>query len=101
MQEFPLSEEKILELRRAGWKKGEASRERYCNTKREKKEKREKEIFEKKRKEFTNLQKESFYSAGLMLYIAEGAKTRMDRINLANTNPKIIIFFIIWLGEFP
>lgn len=29
LREFPLSEERILALRRQGWKKGEASRERF------------------------------------------------------------------------
>ena len=32
LREFPLSEERILALRRQGWKKGEASRERFRNT---------------------------------------------------------------------
>jgi len=36
--DYPLSEERILELRRKGWKKGEASRERFRNSMRRKRE---------------------------------------------------------------
>ena len=32
LKDFPLSEEKIVQLKRLGWKKGEASRERFRNT---------------------------------------------------------------------
>lgn len=38
LREFPLSEEKILELRRQGWKKNEAKIERFRNAMRKKRE---------------------------------------------------------------
>lgn len=37
LRDYPLSEGQVLELRRKGWSKGEASRERYRNTMRTKK----------------------------------------------------------------
>ena len=35
-----------------------------------------------------------------MLYLGEGSKTSYSKIALANTDPKIITFFIKWLTEF-
>lgn len=37
LHDYPLKEEEILVLRRTAWKKGEASRERFRSTMREKK----------------------------------------------------------------
>jgi hypothetical protein len=35
-----------------------------------------------------------------MLYAAEGAKKDLYKINLANTDPAIILFFVTWLNTF-
>jgi hypothetical protein len=43
---------------------------------------------------------ESFFVAGLMLYLGEGDKKNKNRVNLANTDPKIIRFFIRWVVYF-
>jgi hypothetical protein len=95
-----LSEERILELRRAGWKKGEASRERFRNTMRQKRQQRAQEIYALKKEEFSALPKEAEYIAGLMLYLAEGAKRAKYDIQLANTDPDIIKFFARWLTDY-
>lgn len=100
LREYPLSEERILELRRQGWRSGEASRERFRNTMRKKREASFQEFY---KAEILRLQKhgsDSRYTAGLALYAAEGAKKDLYRISLANTDSKIILFFIRWLGEF-
>jgi len=98
--DFPLSEKKILELRRKGWKNGEASRERFRNTMRKKQELKSQEIYKKYRKKFKNISKDAFFVAGLMIYLGEGGKTNYAQINLANTDPRIIKFFIKWLVNF-
>jgi len=98
--DFPLSEKKILELRRKGWKKGEASRERFRNTMRKKQELKSQEVYIKYCKKFKNISKDTFLVAGLILYLGEGDKANYERISLANTDFKIIKFFIKWLIDF-
>lgn len=100
LKDFPLSEEKILELRRKGWERGEASRERFRATMRKKREERERVLYEAWRKRFTGLSEDSYFAAGLMLYLAEGSKTAPATIGLANTDPRIIKFFVKWLENF-
>lgn len=100
LQEFPLSEEKILELRRKGWGKGEAARERFRITMREKQELKSQKVYEEQRRRFEHFSKDAFFVAGLMLYAAEGDKKNYSRISLANTDSGIVKFFIQWMIEF-
>lgn len=100
LREYPLSEARIKELKRKGWKKGEASREKFRLSMRKKREAKDKEVYEVYRKKFANLPNNSLLVAGLMLYLGEGDKRRYERICLANTDIKIIKFFIKWLDEF-
>lgn len=97
LREMPLNETKIKELQRIGWKKSEASRERFRNTMRQKRTIKEKEIYDKFCNQFKNLSNESVFVAGLMLYLSEGDKKNSSRIVLANTDPEVINFFIRWL----
>ncbi len=100
LREHPLSEAEIVRLRRRAWLRGEASRERFINAMREKREQLEQEIYHKQIKRLANLKKESFFVAGLMLYLGEGDKRNRVRVGLANTDPAIIQFFVKWLKEF-
>jgi len=100
LKDYPLSDNRVLELRQKGWKKGEASREKYRNTMREKKETKRIVVYEQERKRLCSLSDETLYVAGLMLYSAEGGKKDMYRITLANTDPAIILFFVKWLDMF-
>jgi len=100
LREFPLSEERILELRRQGWKKSEAKIERFRVAMRKKREIKDQEAYKKYQKKFANLSKETFFIAGLMLYLAEGGKRDYARIAFTNTDPMIIKFFFNWLIEF-
>lgn len=100
LKDFPLSEEKILELRRKGWAKGEASRERFRATMRKKREEKEKILYEKWQKRFAHLSEDSHFVAGLMLYLAEGNKKDYYRIELTNTDPNVVSFFVNWLNKF-
>lgn len=99
LKDYPLSEEKIKELQRKGWKKSEASRERFRNTMREKKEKELKEIYQSQKKFILPLNKRDLFIAGLFLYWGEGTKCRMDTLDITNSDPSVIKFFIDWLKK--
>jgi hypothetical protein len=100
LKDLPLTEERILQLRREGWTRGEAQRERIRETKRKKREAREQEVYEHVRKRFGKISEQSLFVAGLMLYHAEGDKKDHYHIGLANTDPQIITFFVWWLQKF-
>lgn len=100
LKHFPLSKEKILELRREGWKKGEASREKFRETMRNKRNERMKKIYNVCIARMSKIPKDAFFVAGLMLYLGEGSKTNYSKIALANTDPRIVTFFTKWLKEF-
>ena len=100
LKHFPLSRERIYELRRANWTKNQAKIELRLITMAEKKEQKKKLAYEKYTLRFASLSHESLFAAGLMLYLAEGAKTDDYSISIANTNPRVIQFFIRWLGIF-
>lgn len=100
LREFPLSEERILELRRQGWKKIEVKTERFRVAAWKKRKLKEREIYNKYRKRFKNLSRNTLFVAGLMLYLGEGNKRAYAEIALSNTDHKIIKFFIQWLSEF-
>jgi transposase-like protein len=97
---FPLSEEKIKELKKKGWKKAEVKIERFRAAMRRKRKIKEQGIYSKYQKKFKNLSKKVFFAAGLMLYLGEGDKRDYSKIALANTDPGIIKFFVQWLNEF-
>jgi len=97
---FPLTEDRIKELRNQSWEKNETSRERFRNAMAKKRENLYQEAYEKQKEKLKDLSKDSFFTAGLMLYLGEGDKKNRNRINLANTDPFIINFFIKWLNDF-
>lgn len=100
LSEFPLSKEKILELRRQGWAKGETSRERFRATMRAKKEDEEHRVYDSQKEKLANLSDDTIFVAGLMLYLAEGAKRKESTIVLANTDARVIKFFMQWLEKY-
>jgi len=97
---FPLTEKRIKELRSQAWDKNEASRERFRNAMTKKREIAFQKSYKEQQKKLTKLSKDSFFTAGLMLYLGEGDKKNRNRINLANTDPFIISFFVKWLNDF-
>lgn len=100
LSEFPLSEEKILSLRRQGWQKGEASRERFRITMCQKAARKAEAVYLIYAERFKKIYSDVYFVAGLMLYLGEGDKKNPNRVALSNTDPRIIRFFIKWLGEF-
>src|SRR3989344_3574814 len=71
LADFPLSKKRVLELRRKNWKKNEAKIELYRATMRERKLMAENEYYEKYKRLLKNLSRNSFFVAGLALYLAE------------------------------
>lgn len=100
LKDLPLSEKRILDLRREAWSRGEASRELFRQTMRKKREAKEEEIYAKQLKQLGSISRQSLFVAGLMLYLAEGDKKDRYHIGLANTDPQIISFFLWWLEKF-
>ncbi|HEY4499396.1 MAG TPA: hypothetical protein VJH94_05060 [Candidatus Paceibacterota bacterium] len=100
LKDYPLSSEKIYELRLKGWQKGEVSRELYRATMRSKREVAEQSVFKSEYRKLGRISDKSLFIAGLMLYLAEGAKHKASSIVLANTDYRTIRFFIKWLERF-
>jgi len=100
LREFPLTEERILELRRQGWKKSEVKIERFRNAMRRKRKLKEKEVYNRYKEMFIGFSEEVFFVAGLMLYLGEGNKRDYYKIALSNTDPETIKFFAKWMIEF-
>ncbi|MFZ2886591.1 MAG: hypothetical protein WA021_02090 [Minisyncoccia bacterium] len=100
LKDYPLSEKRVLELRRENWSKSEAKRELFRQTMRKKRDARTQKHYLAVRKKFKKLTRQSLFVAGLMLYLAEGDKKNEYHIGLANTDAELIKFFIWWLEEF-
>lgn len=96
LKEYHLAESEILTLRRKGWAKGEASRERYRKTMRAIKSNEDNKVYNYYLKDLSGLPDKALFVAGLMLYSAEGDKKNPTRIVLANTDIGIILFFMNW-----
>lgn len=100
LKNYPLDEERILELRRRNLKNNEAKIEKYIYSMRKKRERKFKKCYDQYRFKFIRVSKESEFIAGLMLYLAEGNKKDDYRIVLANTDSKVIKFHMKWASEF-
>ena len=96
LQDFPLSEKRIRELR----DNSPIRIEHYRNTMRAKKETRLAEVYKKVSKDVGNLSQRDLFLAGLFLYWGEGTKAQNSLVALTNTNPVMIKFFIKWLELF-
>lgn len=95
LKDYPLSKERIRELR--DW--NEQRIERCRETKRKKKEKRLNGFYQKQKRVIFPLSKRELYLSGLFLYWGEGSKGQLTNLSISNSDPSIIIFFIYWLGK--
>ncbi len=100
LKNYPLSDERIRELRTANLKNNEAKIESYIRSKRLIRERKFGKNYEKHLDTFKKVSKQSRFVAGLMLYLAEGSKKDDYHISIANTDPSIIRFFMKWMQEF-
>jgi len=100
LRNFPLSIKRINELKRAGWSKAQSKIEKFRTAMRRKRDREDQKVYEKYQRRFKKLTEETFFIAGLMLYLGEGSKTDYHTVKLSNTDPDIMQFFIRWLNEF-
>lgn len=95
LRNYPLTEERLRELRDFNEKRIE----KFRNTMWAKKEERLKQVYETERKHLLPLTEKELLIAGLFLYWGEGAKTGAATVSLSNTNPKVVKFFLYWLTK--
>lgn len=93
LRDYPLSKQRIRELR--DW--NEQRIEKYRETMRRKKEERLKNFYQQQKRLIFPFNKQEFYLAGLFLYWGEGAKSQSATLSISNTDPSVIKFFITWL----
>ena len=93
LKNYPLSPERIRELRDFSEKRIES----YRNTMRKKKETRQKLVYQREKEYLLPLSSKELYIAGLFLYWGEGNKTTPFSTILSNSNPLMIKFFVFWL----
>ena len=95
LRDYPLSKERIRELR----DHNERRIERFRETMKRKKEKRLRKIYKTQKKSILPLKARELFIAGLFLYWGEGTKSRKDRLSISNSDPSAIKFFIYWLNK--
>lgn len=94
LKDYPLSEERIKELR--DW--NEKRIENYKKTCKIRKEKILERIYLKEKKKILPLSKRDLFIAGLFLHWGEGGK-RDTEVVFSNTNPSMIKFFMYWVEK--
>jgi hypothetical protein len=99
LRDLPLSESEIKELRKVSWKKGEAGRERFRNSMRQKKMERTQIVYESQKKMILPMTRRDLFIAGVILYVGEGDKRNPNRIALANSDPIVLRVFLKWLAD--
>ncbi len=100
LEDLPLSDARILELRRQSWGKGEAKRERFRQTMRVKRDLKEQKLYEEVKSRLSRVTERDTYVAGLMLYAAEGDKKSRYEIAFSNTDVALVRFFSRWLTRY-
>jgi hypothetical protein len=94
LQEYPLSSDRIKELRDDNPKRIE----NFRNTMLKKREERFDVSYEKILKKIAPISKRELFVSGFFLYWAEGSKTTVATVSLSNTDPAMLKFFIQWLA---
>jgi len=95
LRKYPLSKERIRELRDCN----EQRIERFRESMRKKRESRLEKIYNEQKKDIRPLNKKELFLAGLFLYWGEGSKTHRYRLAISNTDPSVIKFFIYWIRD--
>ena len=93
LREYPLSKERIRELR----DKNELRIEKFRETMRKKRERRLQVYYKEQKKIVLQLEGRDYYLGGLFLYWGEGTKSYVNGLSLSNTDPAMLRFFIKWL----
>lgn len=95
LKNFPLSKQRIRELR--DW--NEQRIERFRETMKKKRETRLQHFYKEQKKILLPLNKRELFLAGFFLYWGEGKKVCPTELSISNNDPSIIKFFILWLTK--
>jgi predicted transcriptional regulator len=95
LKDYPLSKQRIRELR----DHNEQRIEKFRETMRKKKEERLRGFFEEQKRLIFPFTKRELFLLGLFLYWGEGSKNQSNSLSISNTDPSIINFFIFWVAE--
>ena len=95
LKDYPLSKERIGELR----DHNEKRIERFRQTMQKKRNDRVEGVYTVQKKKLLPLSKRELLIAGLMLYWGEGTKSGTSALLLANTDPAMIKFFMRWIDK--
>lgn len=95
LRDYPLTKKRISELR----DRNETRIKKFRETMKEKKNKRLENIYKYEKKNIFPIKKRELYLCGLFLYWGEGSKTHPADLNISNTDPALIKFFIFWLTK--
>ena len=95
LREFPLSEERMRELR--DWNQKRI--ENYIATRKKKKEELLKQVYDTEKKTILPISERELFVSGLFLYWGEGGKRMNAEISISNTNPAVIKAFMRWAEQ--
>ncbi len=93
LRDFPLPESRLRELRDHSQIRIEKSRQ----TKRNKKEQRRQEVYDKVATDIKR-SKDSFFVSGFYLYWGEGTKSAEYTVSFTNTDPAMVRCFVQWMS---
>jgi hypothetical protein len=94
LEKYPLSEERIKELRDWNPRRIENCR----NTKLKKRQEMLSGVYKKVAQDIGSLSDRDLFVAGLFLYWGEGTKASRNLVALTNTDPSMLRLFIKWLN---
>ena len=94
---YPLTPKQQLLLKNNRHRIKEHSIEKGKETKRLKREKRIKAVYDLERKRFFGLSERELLIAGLFLYWGEGKKDIRSYVGISNTDPQLVKFSLYWL----
>ncbi len=95
LEPYPLSRERIRELRYVSPRRIESFRQTMAKKKHDRLDK----VYEKAKKDIGKLSRREIMLGGLFLYWGEGYKTATATTAVANTDPAMLKFFVEWLKE--
>lgn len=93
LRDYPLSRTRINELR--GW--SERRIEKCRQTKARKRKEKLDEVYTRTKEHIGKLTERELFIGGILLYWAEGTKAASGTVQMTNTDPKMLLFFIHWL----
>ncbi len=94
LHDVPLSKEEMRSLQHS-----EVVIEKIRLTKTKKRESRLRGVFDKVSKDIGSLSERELFLVGLCLYWGEGTKAQAYTVALANTDPTMIRFYLLWLDS--